>query len=950
MAFNPFHGFRKHQKVFFAALAILCMITFVLSGSMSAAWDFYQGIGEIFGFSGGREGSQVATLYGKNVYEPEIRQLRLQREIANLFMGGARSTNQFVRGAVQVAVDNASLYLAEALPKSQLPDFVKKSLEELIQTRNRAFGLSRDPQKAPEENRYFALMQYQQQIQQTSWLNYLSQGLFGTTDKADADLIELMKFVVNQDKALLTGSRPSWYFGGSTSDKDLLDFMIWRHQADQLGIQLSQANTLALVRNETRSQLRQSDFNGLLRDVLGRYRNVSPEDLINALRDEFRVRLAQQALLGSEVQAYSQTKPLITPYEFWTFYGEQRAESTIALLPIAVRQPYFLDKVGQPTEEELKELYERNKNTLYDPASEDAGFMQPARIYLEWVSARPDSPRFQRAAESVLAAAQATMPLAYEAELLSEYDNEKWWFRSPTWFSDTVSLFDAKVNRPEAIVAGIGQAASLGTQGPAALAGWVGYGGVAVGLDVQARLPERMRAAATVSAGMLCAGASATPFPAAALVAASAPATEYLPLERIKTFVRGKERDKLARNLVKQALESLREELASLARKQPSEVRQVHDVPLLASQVGLALGSVGATSAGPRLEFMAQALYERLAATQEVEDLRPLAGAMLMAATSGPSSFTAAALFYDQENVVTAAARKAVAKAIDRYALEHGATLEPRDQFELGKDPQLARLKKALNRPWPISEQSEGDDQKFGADVFKRVEHSPLYGPQQTSEPSTGEEFLYWKTGEKAKYVPTFAEAKDKVRARWLFEKARPLAQQEADKVAQSIPKNTTGLDAERILRDAPHPPAGQVFELDRVARLVMPRTAVASRNQTGAFEPYKVPEGKIEYSSTELVDKLLSLKEQGEAVVVHDRPKGHYYVGVLVHRSPAYENMFAQDAARGASLLDWYEKDTQLREKHLQASLKQLREDAGLNFLKAETKTGESPAPLEQE
>ena len=30
MAFNPFHRFRKHQKVFFAALTIVCMFVFVL--------------------------------------------------------------------------------------------------------------------------------------------------------------------------------------------------------------------------------------------------------------------------------------------------------------------------------------------------------------------------------------------------------------------------------------------------------------------------------------------------------------------------------------------------------------------------------------------------------------------------------------------------------------------------------------------------------------------------------------------------------------------------------------------------------------------------------------------------------------------------------------------------------------------------------------------------------
>ena len=34
MAFNPFHQFRRYNKVIFAILAIICMFTFVLSSGM----------------------------------------------------------------------------------------------------------------------------------------------------------------------------------------------------------------------------------------------------------------------------------------------------------------------------------------------------------------------------------------------------------------------------------------------------------------------------------------------------------------------------------------------------------------------------------------------------------------------------------------------------------------------------------------------------------------------------------------------------------------------------------------------------------------------------------------------------------------------------------------------------------------------------------------------------
>jgi hypothetical protein len=76
MAFSPFRAFRKHQKAFFAGLTIVCMLTFVLAGSMSRGGDFFSWVGTLIGAS--RE-PKVALLYGKPVYRAEILNLRSQR-------------------------------------------------------------------------------------------------------------------------------------------------------------------------------------------------------------------------------------------------------------------------------------------------------------------------------------------------------------------------------------------------------------------------------------------------------------------------------------------------------------------------------------------------------------------------------------------------------------------------------------------------------------------------------------------------------------------------------------------------------------------------------------------------------------------------------------------------------------------------------------------------------
>src|SRR5581483_1628082 len=85
MAFNPFHGFRKHQKVIFAGLTILCMVTFILTGSsLTGRGDFFDWVQTSLGGKG--RFPAVATLYGSKVDQRDIQELREQRIVANEYM------------------------------------------------------------------------------------------------------------------------------------------------------------------------------------------------------------------------------------------------------------------------------------------------------------------------------------------------------------------------------------------------------------------------------------------------------------------------------------------------------------------------------------------------------------------------------------------------------------------------------------------------------------------------------------------------------------------------------------------------------------------------------------------------------------------------------------------------------------------------------------------------
>src|SRR5262245_56960483 len=107
MAFNPFHWFRKHQKVLFAGLTVLCMVVLI----------FQFGAGDPFPralawFGAGRGGGPVvATLYGKKVREMDLTRLAQHRKLASDFLVSTVYTAH--QRACRDLLDN---YLKEAQP------------------------------------------------------------------------------------------------------------------------------------------------------------------------------------------------------------------------------------------------------------------------------------------------------------------------------------------------------------------------------------------------------------------------------------------------------------------------------------------------------------------------------------------------------------------------------------------------------------------------------------------------------------------------------------------------------------------------------------------------------------------------------------------------------------------------------------------------------------------
>jgi hypothetical protein len=906
MAYNPFHAFRKHQKVFFAGLTILCMVTFVLAGSSG----YFQELALMFGAP--RRGvTNVATLYGKPIGDADIAQFRHQREMAN----------QFMVLALDRANQNASDTLAQALPKSEIDAPIKKYLEQIVRGRN-AFHGRRQPNDTNNIQELFQAYQtYQEMLRNPDMLGFFRHSLTESGKKTEADLVETLQFVLSQDNWLAQKARTELYFGGSTDAEGILDFMIWRHQADRLGIRLTKNEVGSLILRDTNKLFTVKDEKEIYEGLSRRFGGMSRQLLNDSLAEEFRVRLAQEALIGEASRTVSgQLGVGVTPYELWKFYREQRTEGEVMVLPIPVEHPDFIKKAGEPTEDELQKFYKEGKDREYAPESDLAGFKQAARIEVEWVRARADSPAFRRAGEVVTAATQATMPLALNAGLGYEYSYMKYQYPVASWTREQMTLHDSSINRPETLVATLGQALASGSTGGSALS--------VLGLSGRTAIQSEAADRAIVGSRLLLAGSAGNPLPVAALAAYYTPPSEYLPLEAVRDKVAEKVRDEITRHLVSESLRHLEDDLREHAMDRAQQIhdqRSVNHPTTVVAVVGQALGVAG-TGGNP---LTVRGAAQQAAAVRDFRDNGPSYAAMALGGLASP--LLPGALAYRELTLPQIEQRQRIAQAIERYGLEHGTTVKFRDRYTLGDDPGLAPLKKAYF-PFGGESAAEKRDLQFSKEIYDNAERGSAYTPERL----VGNEFLYWKTGEQPAYVPLFAEVRQKVKNRWQFEKARRFAREEAEQLAVQGRK-AHGDPIKNLLDGSPH--SGKVIFLDKVAGLVSARSAMArpSGEETN-YQPYTVPTDKIPYPSDEMAKKLLSLKEKEDVEVMHDKPEAVYYVAALRgERFAPMEYKFFDDALKPASLLSRLEQDEHVQENYRKGCIDELRAEAKRTILDPE-------------
>src|SRR5579859_2427778 len=392
MAFNPFHSFRKYRKAMFAILAIVCMFTFVLSSGLGGRNDILNVLPEWLG-GGGSKYPVVARIDGKRIDELTIIDTRVRRKMANDYMSAMfdEAARQFMDRA-RTRIKDEDL-LTRRLQTIAIEKVVAAQMHSGIrygQMQQQQRGMPVPPERALKEH----IDDLSAQIEQMK----------AKKKTEEAEYLTSLRSLLEQDKGRLRAlPTMGLFFGGSvqTAD-DVLDFLVWKWEADRQKIDLTPEAVLKLIKQETLGEdltLYSDNVVEFLKKQ--KYRNFKTEILLDALTDEFRVRIVQARMLG-ESGSLTADPAVLTPYEQRKHLSDECKSVRTVLLPIDVN-PFLAQVTATPSEQELKDLYEKHKKDEFNPRLDRPGFMEPKKVKLEWISGKPDSAYFRKLGQETAA-------------------------------------------------------------------------------------------------------------------------------------------------------------------------------------------------------------------------------------------------------------------------------------------------------------------------------------------------------------------------------------------------------------------------------------------------------------------------------------------------------------------------------------------------------------------
>jgi len=855
MAYNPFDFFRRNQKILFAVLTVFIMIMFTLS---FGANDFFSWFPRWLGNRS--SGDVMAVVDGDKVRSSDLDQILKNRRTANQFMLAARESAS-AKLKAELTAKKASLSSAN---RELVQNFVdlrgsgRMTEGAYIDLRLLQSLQGRDFPPELREQVFNQIASPQAQMRNIARFRGGFAGILASKDavQADRDAATIGEALLDLD---LKPAQQGLYFAAAPNAdrQDAMNFLLWRKKADQLGVRFIRADVERLVEKEFADQLNKEDRAMALQAVAEEKRGANPEEVYGHLAEEFRVRAAQQAVLGASFVRAGAVPPISPDQAFARFReSTDAAQWKVATVPV----DKFLSQVqGTPTGQEIQDIFRKGQNIEPDPALGRPALKKPRELKVGWLEVTGKEKYYVDAAASAMKQIEPAVDVAHllaaplmggplgqlagvgvvaapDKLLLAEYERYK---ETETTKAATVPARPMPFE-PQATDT---TDAALGRAEHAAM-----MVGLAAASPLMAGLPPQLRAEKIDDTYR-----AAIYLPAVVAPLLSAPLADAA--------------------------------LASLLY-QPTYPKLVAPKPpplsALRGEMARRVRETFQTSTLPR------------------DDLEKLTKDTITAIAANPTD-------KDKARAAAGPILDAFAAARGLKALgQEGESVEFADVYAVGNDAGLVKLRTRFT----FSHAGMSNQDAFGRTFFKETTPAPrgmpekqtdrkgFYIPQTYPEPFIDlprqSQYLFWLTDEKPAVAPRRADdAKDQILTIWRTQKARALAKAEAEKLAAEVAKlkpdpATLDLELKEVFKGY-----GPLLPMPDIAATQLVPTDKGGYD----FERYKWPFDFIKYPTDTMQRELVENRNKafGTALVDTNQTEDAFYVSVLTKRTEKQPADFAR-------------------------------------------------------
>jgi hypothetical protein len=187
---------------------------------------------------------------------------------------------------------------------------------------------------------------------------------------------QLANAIVDNFQAIAMGGRSMGnqnYFSMSRNDDPRNNAILteaYKEEADQMGMVVPDQFIADFIVRASYKQMNKTQFAQMLSQM-----HMSEDDLYDVLRTQLKAQNCMQIVTA---------RNLASPYTFWSGFRKLNQHAEADIVQLSVKN--FVDKVPEPTEAELKDFFEQNKNVFPGEKGEGTvGFRFPDRAQLAYI-------------------------------------------------------------------------------------------------------------------------------------------------------------------------------------------------------------------------------------------------------------------------------------------------------------------------------------------------------------------------------------------------------------------------------------------------------------------------------------------------------------------------------------------------------------------------------------